>query len=92
VEKISENSCDCIPAHGVFSTIAGVGWFAPEFALLRKPAQALDVSADEELGLEPARNPRPVGIDDNPETRRLWKRFQMDTQLPERADRKSAPR
>jgi hypothetical protein len=49
------------------------------------PEQALHVSADELLGLKAApKTPPSVAIDDDPATRRLWKRFRMVTQLPER--------
>jgi transcriptional regulator with XRE-family HTH domain len=47
-------------------------------------ARALKVSADELLGLKPA---KATGTGDDPETRRLWKRFQMVTRLPEKDQR-----
>jgi transcriptional regulator with XRE-family HTH domain len=50
-------------------------------------AQALHVSADELLGLKPPQAAAVVPGDDNPETRRLWKRFQVVTQLPEKDQR-----
>lgn len=42
-------------------------------------ARALKVSADELLGLKP---PRVERVNDDAETKRLWKRFQMVTALP----------
>jgi transcriptional regulator with XRE-family HTH domain len=50
-------------------------------------AQALRVSADELLGLKQPPQARAISNDDDPETRRLWKRFQMVTQLPEKDQR-----
>ncbi|MEO7653084.1 MAG: helix-turn-helix transcriptional regulator [Bryobacteraceae bacterium] len=50
-------------------------------------AQALRVSADELLGLKPPPTAAPALSDDDPETRRLWKRFQVVTQLPEKDQR-----
>jgi len=50
-------------------------------------AQALQVSADELLGLKQPPQAVPAVSDDDPETRRLWKRFQMVTQLPEKDQR-----
>jgi len=47
-------------------------------------AKALKVSADELLGLKP---PRVERVHDDAETRRLWKRFQMVTALPEKDQR-----
>ena len=47
-------------------------------------AKALQVSTDELLGLKP---PRVDRVQDDPETRRLWKRFQMVTALPEKDQR-----
>jgi transcriptional regulator with XRE-family HTH domain len=47
-------------------------------------AKALEVSADELLGL---RSPRVKHVDDDAGTRRLWKRFQMMTALPEKDQR-----
>ena len=44
-------------------------------------AQALDVTTDERLGVKPAKVER---TDDDSETRRMWKRFQMVALLPER--------
>ena len=44
-------------------------------------ARALQVSTDELLGV---RAPKVERLHDNPETRRLWKRFQLVSQLPER--------
>jgi transcriptional regulator with XRE-family HTH domain len=47
-------------------------------------AQALRVSTDELLGLKP---PRAKQAEEDPETRRLWKRFQVVAQLPEKDQR-----
>jgi len=44
----------------------------------------LKVSADELLGLKP---PRVDRVDDDAETKRLWKKFQMVTALPEKDQR-----
>jgi hypothetical protein len=51
-------------------------------------ARALKVTADELLGLKA---PKVERIDDDPETRRLWKRFQMVSTLPEK-DRRAVIR
>jgi transcriptional regulator with XRE-family HTH domain len=60
----------------------------PPSSIVMVLAQALHVSADELLGLKPALKATPsVAMDDDPETRRLWKRFQMVTQLPEKDQR-----
>jgi transcriptional regulator with XRE-family HTH domain len=47
-------------------------------------SKALKVSADELLGLKPPRLDR---VNDDGETKRLWKRFQMVTALPEKDQR-----
>jgi len=47
-------------------------------------SKALKVSADELLGLKP---PRVERVNDDGETKRLWKRFQMVTALPEKDQR-----
>lgn len=47
-------------------------------------AKVLKVSADELLGLKP---PKIERAGDGPETRRLWKRFQMMAALPEKDQR-----
>lgn len=47
-------------------------------------AKALKVSTDELLGLK---TPKAEQSHDDPETRRLWKRFQMITRLPEKDQR-----
>ena len=47
-------------------------------------AKSLKVSADELLGLKP---PRVERVNDDGETKRLWKRFQMVTALPEKDQR-----
>jgi transcriptional regulator with XRE-family HTH domain len=60
----------------------------PPSSIVMVLAQALQVSADELLGLKPApKAAQAVAMDDDPETRRLWKRFQMVTQLPEKDQR-----
>jgi hypothetical protein len=51
-------------------------------------ARALKVTADELLGLKA---PKVERIDDDPETRPLWKRFQMVSTLPEK-DRRAVIR
>jgi hypothetical protein len=52
-----------------------------------KLARALGVSADELLGLKPPRrSPEPKEQQD-PEVRRLWKRFQLVRSLPEKDQR-----
>lgn len=60
----------------------------PPAASLIELAHALKVTADELLGLKA---PRVKRIDDDPETRRLWKRFQMVSTLPEK-DRRAVIR
>lgn len=47
-------------------------------------ARTLKVSTDELLGLKP---PQAGHMSDDPETRRLWKRFQAVAQLPEKDQR-----
>ena len=60
----------------------------PPSSIVMVLAQALHVSADERLGLKPApKSSSAIAVDDDPETRRLWKRFQMVTQLPEKDQR-----
>jgi transcriptional regulator with XRE-family HTH domain len=56
----------------------------PPAAALIGLARALKVTADELLGLKA---PKVERIDDDPETRRLWKRFQMVSTLPEKGRR-----
>lgn len=60
----------------------------PPAAAVIALARALKVSADELLGLKP---PRVERVHDDPETKRLWKRFQMMTALPEK-DRRAVVR
>jgi transcriptional regulator with XRE-family HTH domain len=60
----------------------------PPAATVIDLAQALKVSADELLGL---RTPRPPQAQDDPETRRLWKKFQQVATLPEK-DRRAVIR
>ncbi|MBL0159216.1 MAG: helix-turn-helix transcriptional regulator [Bryobacterales bacterium] len=59
----------------------------PPSSIVVMLAQALQVSADELLGLKQPPQAAPAVSDDDPETRRLWKRFQMVTQLPEKDQR-----
>ncbi len=59
----------------------------PPSSIVMVLAQALQVSADELLGLKPPPKAAPAASDDDPETRRLWKRFQVVTQLPEKDQR-----
>src|SRR3990172_1773146 len=47
-------------------------------------AKALRVTTDEILGLKP---PKPDPREKDPELRRMWKRFQQVTELPERDQR-----
>jgi transcriptional regulator with XRE-family HTH domain len=56
----------------------------PPASIVIALAKALKVSADELLGLK---TPRLERADDDAETRRLWKRFQMVTSLPEKDQR-----
>ena len=44
-------------------------------------ARALKVSTDELLGVKP---PKVERVNDDPEARRMWKRFQLVSALPER--------
>lgn len=59
----------------------------PPSSIVMVLAQALRVSADELLGLKPPPKAAPAVSDGDPETRRLWKRFQVVTQLPEKDQR-----
>ena len=56
----------------------------PPAAALIDLAKALRVSSDELLGL---RQTKTEHVEDDAETRRLWKRFQMVTHLPEKDQR-----
>lgn len=58
----------------------------PPSSVVIELAKALQVSADELLGLKPAKGTT-VPVEDDSETRRLWKRFQVVTQLPEKDQR-----
>jgi len=49
-------------------------------------AQALEISADELLGLKPPKKPRQQ-VPEDPETKRLWKKFQQVRELPEKDQR-----
>jgi transcriptional regulator with XRE-family HTH domain len=53
--------------------------------IIAQLAQALEVSADELLGLKPPKKTRPVAED--PKTKRLWKKFQQVQKLPEKDQR-----
>lgn len=60
----------------------------PPTAVVVQLAEALKVSTDELLGVKPRRAGR---ADEDPETRRLWKKFQQVLQLPEK-DRRAVIR
>lgn len=59
----------------------------PPSSVVMALAQALQVSADELLGLKPLPKAAPAVRGGDPETLRLWKRFQVLTQLPEKDQR-----
>lgn len=59
----------------------------PPSSIVVALAQALQVSADELLGMKPPPKAAPAASDDDAETRRLWKRFQVVAQLPEKDQR-----
>jgi transcriptional regulator with XRE-family HTH domain len=59
----------------------------PPASIVMLLAGALQVSADELLGLKPPPRAQSGVADDHPETRRLWKRFQAVMQLPEKDQR-----
>jgi len=60
----------------------------PPSSVVMVLAQALRVSADELLGLKPPPKSAAVpGVEEDLETRRLWKRFQAVAQLPEKDQR-----
>jgi transcriptional regulator with XRE-family HTH domain len=59
----------------------------PPSSIVMVLAQTLQVSADELLGLKPPPKAAAAVGDDDPEIRRLWKRFQIVTQLPEKDQR-----
>lgn len=54
--------------------------------IIAQLAKALEVSADDLLGLKPTRKTKTVPKED-PETRRLWKKFQQVRSLPEKDQR-----
>ena len=60
----------------------------PPAAVIAELARALKVSADELLGLKPLRVDRSK---ENPEARRLWRKFQQVMRLPEK-DRRAVIR
>jgi hypothetical protein len=57
----------------------------PPTAVVVDLAKGLKVSADELLGLEPP--PKTARIPEDPETRRLWRKFQQVRALPEKDQR-----
>lgn len=59
----------------------------PPSSIVMALARALQVSADELLGLKPPPKTAAPSGDGDAETRRLWKRFQAVTQLPEKDQR-----
>lgn len=61
----------------------------PPTAVVVELAKVLKVSADELLGLKPP--PKTARTKEDPETRRLWKKFQQVLQLPEK-DRRAVIR
>jgi len=65
----------------------GLGF--PPAPLVARLAHALNISSDELLGLKP--QPRPTSqferLNSNPNSRRLWKRFQQMASLPEKDQR-----
>ena len=50
-------------------------------------ARALDVTTDELLGFKPPKKAGANGSPQDPETRRLWKKFQLVRGLPEKDQR-----
>jgi hypothetical protein len=60
----------------------------PPAAVIVELARALHVSTDELCGFKPM---RPANGHDDPETRRLWKKFQQVATLPEK-DRRAVIR
>jgi transcriptional regulator with XRE-family HTH domain len=60
----------------------------PPAAVIVELARALHVSTDELFGLKPT---RPANGHDDPDTRRLWKKFQQVATLPEK-DRRAVIR
>ncbi|MEW6747816.1 MAG: helix-turn-helix transcriptional regulator [Planctomycetota bacterium] len=61
----------------------------PPTAVVVEIAKALKVSADELLGLKPP--PKTARLPEDPEVRRLWKKFQQVLSLPEK-DRRAVIR
>ena len=59
----------------------------PPSSVVMSLAQALQVYADELLGLKPPPKAAPLMNEQDPETRLLWKRFQVVVQLPEKDQR-----
>jgi transcriptional regulator with XRE-family HTH domain len=63
----------------------------PPAPVVAQLAQALEVSTDELLGLRSSRRARAARQNDNPEVRRMWKKFQQLLTLPEK-DRRAVMR
>ena len=60
----------------------------PPTAVLLEIAKALGVSADELLGLKPPRKSKTLAeLPQDPDTKRLWKKFQQIRTLPEKDQR-----
>ncbi len=78
--KLAEAAGTTQRAISYYENDAGV----PPSSAVISLAKALEVSTDELLGLKP---PRVERVQDDAETRRLWKRFQLVTALPEKDQR-----
>ena len=59
----------------------------PPAPVVAQLAQALEVSADELLGLRSSRRVKVARPTDDPEVRRMWKKFQQLLTLPEKDQR-----
>lgn len=59
----------------------------PPAPVVGQLAQALEVSADELLGLRSSRRAKVARPTDDPEVRRMWKKFQQLLTLPEKDQR-----
>lgn len=59
----------------------------PPAPVVAQLAQALEVSADELLGLRSSRRAKVARPTDDPEIRRMWKKFQQLLTLPEKDQR-----
>ena len=76
-------------AEAIGSTQRAISYYETEGAYPPAPvvadlARALDVTTDELLGIRKRRPQRPLA---NPDERRLWKKFQRLSQLPEKDQR-----